>query len=479
MESRNKVGSVWKQPKGEKWIIHNPSQLDEEVGVLHMSEKDDVLEAAQAARHAQKDWAKRPATERGEMLFKLAYLLENARETLSVLASREMGKPIGEMRGEVTRGIQILRHYAAKAVDANGDVIPSASRDTLQYTKRVPLGVVGMITPWNFPIAIPLWKMAPALVCGNTIVWKPAEHASLSAVKLTELMEIAGFPDGVLNLIIEDGKTAGEVLLQEADIDAVSFTGSTAVGRHVAQVCAARNLKFQTEMGGKNAAIVWKDADLDQTIPALFSGAFRSAGQKCTATSKIIVHEDILPSLVEKVKDQFGVVKVGHALDEQAYLGPVASKEQYEKVMSYVNLALKDAEIIVRGELSSDLSNGYYVAPLVVSGVNRKHPLVQEEIFGPVTVILRVKSFDEAIEVLNDSSYGLSASLFTNDMSCALRFFDEAEAGMVRVNLETAGVEYQAPFGGMKQSSSHTREQGDAALEFYTQIKTCAISYGF
>lgn len=479
MQSKNKIGGAWSVPDGEEWVVYNPSQLDEEVGRLHMSDRASVLDAARAARSALKSWAKRSGAERGEFLFKLAEVLQNHREELAVLSSREMGKPINEMRGEVTRGVQILRHYAAKAVDTNGDVIPSAGRDTLQYTKRVPLGVVGIITPWNFPVAIPLWKIAPALICGNTIVWKPAEHASLAAVKLMEIAVEAGLPDGVLNLVIGDGKTAGEALLQEADIDAVSFTGSTAVGGHVAVICAKRNLKFQTEMGGKNAAIVWEDADLDKTVPVLFSGAFRSAGQKCTATSKIIVQEDIYDHLVEKIQQQFGNIKVGTALDESAYLGPVASKAQYEKVTSYVKLALEEAKVVAQGELDSKLNNGYFVPPLVVTGVDRKHRLVQEEIFGPLTVILPVKDFDEAIEVLNDSPYGLSASLFTNDMAKIFQFFDEAEAGMVRVNLETAGVEYQAPFGGMKQSSSHTREQGDAALDFYSQLKTCAISYGF
>ncbi|TYP78908.1 aldehyde dehydrogenase (NAD+) [Paenibacillus methanolicus] len=477
MNSRNWIGGEWVTPSAGTIVIKNPSNLSEEVGVMHLSDVSHVRQAEQAARAAFASWSRQTGAARAGHLYQMAAGLETSLEELATIASTEMGKPIAEMRGEVMRGVNLLRYYAAEGVRASGQVIPSSETDVLQYTKRVPLGVVGVITPWNFPVAIPVWKFAPALICGNTVVWKPAEFASLTASRMAEIFASTGLPAGVLNLVIGKGSQIGDVLLEQSSLNAVSFTGSTATGRHVAEVCARRNVKYQTEMGGKNAAIVLNDASLDKTIAMIVSGAFRSAGQKCTATSRIIVESGIYDRFVEAFAKATSQVKLGAALDPSVYLGPVASAGQHKTVMSYVNMAREQAEIIAEGSLPDSSADGYYIRPLVAAGIDADHPLVQEEIFGPVATILKAADFEETIALCNRTVFGLSASLFTRDLTYAHRFLDEAQAGMVRVNQETAGVEYQAPFGGMKLSSSHSREQGQAALDFYSEIKTCAISY--
>lgn len=478
METKNFIGGQWITPKNNSVTVTNPSNTKEEIGTIHYSDRDDVLGAEKAAKHGFDVWSKMTSTVRANFLYKMADELEQHADELANLASREMGKPITEMKGEVQRGVNLLRYYAAEGVRSNGDIIPATDSHVLQYAKRVPLGVVGVITPWNFPVAIPIWKIAPALICGNSIIWKPAEIASLTATRMMEIFEKVNLPDGVLNLVVGKGSVVGQVLVEEVDINALSFTGSTGTGLSIASLCAKRNIKYQTEMGGKNAAVVLKDADLEHAIPAILSGAFRSAGQKCTATSRIIVEEDIYASFIEQIKQAVVTLNVNSALDPDAYLGPVASQDQYDKVTSYVQLAQSEADIIVEGQIQTD-EDGYFIKPMVVTGLSSDHRLVQEEIFGPLSVVLKASDFDHAVALCNETVYGLSASLFTNDLAKAHRFLEEAEAGMVRVNQETAGVEYQAPFGGMKRSSSHSREQGQAALDFYSTTKTCAIKYTF
>ncbi|MCT1402077.1 aldehyde dehydrogenase family protein [Paenibacillus sp. p3-SID867] len=478
MNSRNWIGGEWIKPSAGEIAVINPSNTKEQVGVLHLSDPSQVIQAEQAARDAYASWSRMSGSARAGHLDRMADVLESKSEDVAILASMEMGKPIAEMRGEVKRGVNLLRYYGAEGVRANGAVIPSSEQNVLQYTRKIPLGVAGIITPWNFPVAIPIWKIAPALICGNTVVWKPAELASLTATRLAEVFAEAGLPPGVINLVVGKGSQIGNILLEQVPLDAVSFTGSTSTGLNIAQICAKRNIKYQTEMGGKNAAIVLNDADLEKAVPLIVSGAFRSAGQKCTATSRIIVESGICESFIEALTHAVSNIKLAHALDSEAYLGPVASASQYETVMSYVHMAHEQAEILAQGPPVTGDQEGYYIRPMMVGGLNADHPLIQEEIFGPVAAVLEAVDFDEAVALCNQSIYGLSASLFTQNLSFAHRFLDEVQAGMVRVNQETAGVEYQSPFGGMKLSSSHTREQGQAALDFYTELKTCAISYG-
>ncbi|MDR7314604.1 aldehyde dehydrogenase family protein [Brevibacillus nitrificans] len=479
MQSKNWIGGEWMVPAGKEVTVVNPSRTAEEVGVVRFSDRSHVFAAELAAREALKKWSQMTGAARAEILFQMASVLEAHAEELARLASQEMGKQIGEMRGEVARGVSLLRYYAGEGMRANGSVIPSADTNVLQYTKRVPLGVVAVITPWNFPVAIPIWKIAPALICGNTVIWKPAENGSLTATRLAELFAETKLPAGVLNLVIGRGREVGSALTEEAAVDAVSFTGSSATGRQIAIACAGRNIKYQTEMGGKNAAVVLADADLDKVVPILLSGAFKSAGQKCTATSRIIVEKGIYQQLAERLQSAISSCVVGEALDPAAYLGPVASREQYEKVSRYVEMASEQAALVAQSPALAMAEQGFYIRPMIVEGVKATHALVQEEVFGPLAVLLPAEDFAEAVDLCNQTVYGLSASLFTRDLASAHRFLDVAQAGMVRVNQETAGVEYQAPFGGMKQSSSHTREQGQAALDFYTEIKTCAIKYAW
>ncbi|MFC4305144.1 aldehyde dehydrogenase family protein [Cohnella boryungensis] len=477
METRNWIGGEWSTPGSGETQVRNPSAIGETVGTLRLSSGKEVLQAVEAARRVGRIWSKMTGAARGECLYRMALLLERSAESVAQLASSEMGKPIVEMRGEVARGVQLLRYYAAEGVRSDGDVIPSAQSNVLQYAKRFPLGVVALITPWNFPVAIPIWKLAPALICGNTVVWKPAEFASLTAAKLAELFADAGLPPGTINLVIGKGRLLGKALLEECGIDALSFTGSTATGLAIGAACAARNIKFQTEMGGKNAAVVLKDARVSTAVQAVLSGAYRSAGQKCTATSRIIVENAIYDEFVQELAAETLKLQVRHALDEKAYLGPVASEEQYRSVHAYAESARTDGKIIATAA-APDSGEGYYIAPLLVEGVGAEHALVREEIFGPIAVVQRAADIDEAIDLANRSVFGLSASVFTANLTNAFRFLEEMEAGMVRVNQETAGVEYQAPFGGMKGSSSHTREQGQSALDFYSALKTCSIQYG-
>ncbi|MCG1009736.1 aldehyde dehydrogenase family protein [Salinicoccus sp. ID82-1] len=476
METKNWIDGSWSTPSNSQVEVYNPSDLNEKVGTVNQGTAEDVFQAERAAKAAQGEWARKTGVKRAEVLYSMASALEENLVELAELGSREMGKPIGEMKGEVTRGIHLLRYYAGEGVRSDGQLIPSSDVDVLQYSKKVPVGLIGLITPWNFPVAIPVWKLAPALICGNAVIWKPAENASLTATRMVELFEEAGLDKGVLNLVIGKGSVVGKAMLEEADLDGVSFTGSENTGLYVAETCAKRNIKFQTEMGGKNAAVIMKDANLDKTIPIVLSGAFKSAGQKCTATSRIIVESDIYDEVIERLQKGVEEITLSNALDADAYLGPVASKEQYDKVSSYIELARNEAKIIAEKEVSID-KDGYYISPIVITDAPSDHALVKEEIFGPVATVQKAKDFDEAIEMANDTIYGLSAAIFTENLANAHKFLDQTEAGMVRVNQETAGVEYQSPFGGMKQSSSHTREQGQAALEFYTHTKTCAIKF--
>jgi len=353
-------------------------------------------------------------------------------------------------------------------------VLPSVNPNTLLFTERVPLGVVGLITPWNFPVAIPLWKAAPALVYGNTVVLKPSDLSPHTAHLLAEVLHEAGLPAGVFNLVQGRG-AAGKALVEDPGVDGVSFTGSVKTGRSIAAACGARGAKYQLEMGGKNPVVVLEDADLGQAVELTVQGAMKSAGEKCTATSRAIVVESIADEFTRRVVERVRHLEVGPGTDAHAYLGPVITEESKERVLGFVARAKDAGANLLCGGLAGhrpDLAHGHYVWPTVVDRVTPDMEIAREEVFGPVLAILRVPDFDAALAVANDVAYGLSASVFTRDIGSALRFAREVEAGLVRINGETAGVEPQAPFGGMKGSSSGSREQGQAAKEFFTQYKT-------
>ena len=463
---------------GEVEASINPANRHDVIGYVQISGRDDLEKAVAAAKNALSSWRKRSGPERGEFLHRMANVLERRADEIAETMTREMGKTLPEAKGETARGIALLRYYAGEGMRKVGDVIPSTDSEGLMFTTRVPLGVVGVITPWNFPVAIPLWKMAPALAYGNTVVFKPAEETAVTAAKLVECMEEAGLPAGVVNLVMGSGPVIGQGIVDHPDISGITFTGSNEVGRRVGQRTVARGAKFQLEMGGKNPVIVLEDADLDLAVEATVSGGLRTAGQKCTATSRVFVQSAVYDPFKEKLLSRVKEIQVGDGMDPRTWMGPLVSEEQLHRVLSYIRKGVEEGATLLCGGRrleEENLKDGFFVEPTVFEDVTPEMTIAREEIFGPVLALIRVDTLEEALRLANDVPYGLSASIFTRDIGNMLSFIDEMDAGLVRVNAETAGVELQAPFGGMKQSSSHSREQGRAAIEFFTSIKTVFV----
>jgi len=464
---------------GETFQDANPADIRDVIGRFPASSGADLGRATSAAARAYTEWRGLSAPARGAYLMKAADVLESRAEEVAAALTREEGKTLAEAAGETARGVLILRYYGMDAYHATGDVIPSASADTLMYTSREPLGVVALVTPWNFPVAIPIWKAAPALVYGNTVVLKPSELSPMTAHLLAEVFHEAGLPPGVLDVVHGPGAPLTSGLAADP-VRALSFTGSVETGKLLAVQAAENGVKYQLEMGGKNPVIVMPDANLDKAVELTISGAFRSAGEKCTATSRAIVVGDVIGEFTERIVERTRGLKIGPGVDPDAYLGPLISERARDRVVSSVERAREEgAEVLIGGNIPSDegLAAGYYVEPTVLGGVRPDMAIAQQEVFGPVLAIIGVDSYDEAIALANDVRYGLSASIFTRDLNRALDYAREIEAGLVRVNGETAGVEPQAPFGGMKASSSHSREQGRAAMGFYTQVKTVYVDH--
>jgi len=456
----------------------SPMNKDEVVGYIQNSTKEDLDQAVQAAYQAKKAWRKLGEVQRGQYLYKVANILEENLNDIAETMTKEMGKTLPEAKGETARGVAILRYYAGEGMRKNGDVIPSTDKDALMLTKRTPLGVVGVITPWNFPVAIPIWKIAPALVYGNTVVFKPATEAAVTAAKVVECFEKAGLPEGVLNFITGSGSVIGQGLVNHPLIDGITFTGSETVGQTVANSASSRGIKYQLELGGKNPVIITKDANLDEAVEAVISGAFRSTGQKCTATSRVIIEEEVYDSFKEKLIKETEKITVGNGLKEGVWMGPCASESQFNTVKKYIEIGKAEgATLLYGGEIltGEEYDKGYYIKPTIFEKVKPDMRIAQEEIFGPVIALIKAENLEKAIDIANDTKYGLSASIFTTNVASLLEFIDEIEAGLVRINAESAGVELQAPFGGMKSSSFGPREQGEAAKEFYTSIKTIFI----
>ncbi|HVZ78946.1 MAG TPA: aldehyde dehydrogenase family protein, partial [Gemmatimonadaceae bacterium] len=379
-------------------------------------------------------------------------------------------------RGEAARCVAILRYYAGEAVRPAGDVIPAQVANALQFSLREPLGVVALITPWNFPAAIPLWKAAPALAFGNTVVLKPAEAASHVATLLAESAHAAGLPAGVFNVVLGNGARIGPELLNAGAIRAVSFTGSARVGATVAAACAARNIRYQTEMGGKNVGIVLADADLDRAASLVAAGAMRYAGQKCTATSRVIVARGVEGAFLDRLRAQVAALPLGPVTDPRAAVGPVISEQAKRFIAQKLDESGADQVVPTTIPATEEFAHGFFVAPTIARGVESRADLAQVELFGPVIATITADDLDHALTLANDSVYGLSASLYTQDLRAALDYVRRIDVGLVRVNGDTTGVDPHAPFGGMKGSSSGTREQGPAAREFYTEIKTVQLN---
>ncbi|CAM3654357.1 alpha-ketoglutaric semialdehyde dehydrogenase GucD [Marinicrinis lubricantis] len=448
------------------------------IGHVRYADATDLDAAVEAADSARRGWRKLAGTQRGALLYKAADLLESRMDQIGETMCREMGKTFAEAKGETARGAAILRYYAGEGLRSVGEVIPSSEEDALMFTTRSPLGVVGVITPWNFPVAIPIWKMAPALVYGNTVVWKPATETAVTAAAVMQCFHDAGFPPGVVNMVIGSGEVIGQGIASHPGIHGVTFTGSNPVGKQIGQAALARGAKYQLEMGGKNPIIIAADADLELAVDATMSGGLRSTGQKCTATSRVIVVKEVYDVFKEKLVEKVKSLKVGDGMDPSTWLGPCANRKQWESVLSYIRRGQVEGAVLLCGGTVPDdptLAGGYYVTPAVFDEVHSKMAIAQEEIFGPVLTLIQADSFEEALVLANDTEFGLSASIYTRDIGSILSFVSEIDAGLVRVNAETAGVELQAPFGGMKQSSSHSREQGRAAIEFFTSVKTVFV----
>ncbi|WP_128658387.1 alpha-ketoglutaric semialdehyde dehydrogenase GucD, partial [Paenibacillus sp. 598K] len=448
----NYIQGEWKASEGGTQPSISPANRDEIVGLIPNSVKADLDAAAAAAKAAQRAWRKLAGSQRGALLFKAADIIESRMAEIGEAMTREMGKTLPEAKGETARGVAILRYYAGEGMRKVGDVIPSTDADAFMYTTRTPLGTVGVISPWNFPVAIPIWKIAPALIYGNTVVWKPATETAVTAAKVMQCFHDAGFPAGVLNMVIGSGSVIGQGIAEHADINGITFTGSNGVGKRVGQAALARGAKYQLEMGGKNPIIIAEDADLELAVDATISGGLKSTGQKCTATSRVIVVKGIYEAFKARLVEKVSELKVGDGLAGDTWLGPCANEAQMETVLSYVNKGIEEGAVLLHGGKrleSGELSRGFYVEPAIFDKVASNMAIAQEEIFGPVLALIEARDIDEAIELANDTEYGLSASIYTRDIGNVMSFVQDMEAGLVRVNAETAGVELQAPFGGM------------------------------
>jgi alpha-ketoglutaric semialdehyde dehydrogenase len=477
IEAKQYINGEWVSgASGQRATRENPSNIAETIGTYPLASAEETSAAIEAAHRALPAWKAMPWPARSEILHRAANILDDNKEELARLMTREMGKPIGEARGELKRGVVLFRYYAGEGMRSSGEVFPASDGKTLLYSNRLPLGVVGIITPWNFPVAIPIWKMAPALIFGNTVVWKPAEPSSITGFALMQLLEKAGFPKGVINMVTGKGADVGQIITSHPLVHGISFTGSNDVGRKVALAALERGIKYQLEMGGKNPTIVAADADLPKAVALTLSAAMRFAGQKCTATSRVIVEESIVLAFTEMIVEKARSIKLSDPLEDDCYLGPVVTQTQHSNILGSVDRSAKNGASLLTGGKAPDGKPGYFIEPTIFGKVDPSSELGQREIFGPVLGIIPARNLEHAIELANDVKFGLSAAIFSRDISRILRFIKSAEAGMIKINGETAGVEPHAPFGGLKQSSSHSREQGRAAIEFFTSIQTIAIS---
>ncbi|HZG55646.1 aldehyde dehydrogenase family protein [Paenibacillus sp.] len=456
----------------------NPSNLTDPVGQFVPATEQEAISAIEAAERAMPAWRAMSGPLRADYLHRAANVVEQHAEELAQTASREMGKPINESRGEMKRAVTLLRYYAGEGFRALGDVYSATDNRSMLYTNRVPLGVVSVISPWNFPVAIPIWKMAPALIFGNTVVWKPAESSTVTAFRLMQLLELAGFPPGVVNMVAGKGSVVGKVLVGHPSIKAVTFTGSNEAGRIVATNALENGKKYQLELGGKNPSIVTSDADIEHAAASIASASMRSAGQKCTATSRVIVEESVSECFTEALIAHIRKLQVSDALEEACDIGPVVNRMQQTSILQAIDRgAAEGARLLIGGHAPGGaLKEGSFVEPTVFDRVAPHSAMGQQEIFGPVISLMTCKDLRQALDIANDIPFGLSAGIFTKDIDRMLYFLKGIDAGHIKINGETAGVEPHAPFGGMKQSSSHSREQGRAAIEFFTSIQTISVS---
>ena len=458
----------------------NPANIDDTIGTIELASREEARRAVEAAYDAFRDWKRTPAPVRGKIVARAARLMEERKEELAAAITREEGKTIAEARGETQRGINVVEFTAGESRRLNGQTIPSELPDNFAYTIKEPHGVVACITPWNFPVAIPAWKLAPALVAGNTVVFKPATLTPLTATLMTEIFIEAGVPEGVLNMVLGSGSEAGDEIVNHPAVRALSFTGSTETGLKLYEQVARRGVKVQAEMGGKNPVVILEDCDMALAVESTAQGAFGSTGQRCTATSRAVVIDKVADEFVQKIVERAKSFRLGPGDDPNTDIGPSVDEGQFNTVLKYIDIGREDgAELLQGGKRSTGngLDRGYFVEPTVFDRVTPDMRIAREEIFGPVLSVLRVKDFDEAMQVANDCDYGLSSSIFTNDTNMVYRFVEQIESGMTHVNSPTTGGEAHIPFGGIKLTGLGAREQGSTALDFYTELKVVYVDY--
>ena len=469
---KNFIAGAWVEGTGGRDNI-NPSDLGDVIASYASASAEQVNEAVAAAKAAAPAWGRTTPQQRHDILEKVGNEIMARKDELGRLLSREEGKTLPEGIGEAIRAGQIFKFFAQETLRIAGERVASVRPGVEIDITREPMGVVGIITPWNFPIAIPAWKIAPALCYGNAIVFKPADLVPGCAWEIADMLVRAGIPEGVFNLVMGRGSVVGQAILDHPDVAAVTFTGSVDTGKHVAATCAGRLAKVQLEMGGKNPLVVLDDADLDIAVNCAVQGAFFSTGQRCTASSRLIVSEGIHDRFVDAMVAQMKALKVDDALAEGTQIGPVVDQSQLDIDLSYIDIGKKEgANLAFGGERLNRSKEGFYLQPALLTETNNDMRVNREEIFGPVATVIRVSGYDEALAVANDTAFGLSSGICTTSLKHASDYKRNAEAGMVMVNLPTAGVDYHVPFGGRKGSSYGPREQGRYAAEFYTTVKT-------
>ena len=474
---KNYIRGAWVNAKsGETFPSINPANTDETVGIVSKSGRQDVDDAVKAAREAYEGWRLTPAPRRGEILFRVAELLIRNKESLGRLETREMGKVLPEGLGDLQEAIDMGYYMAGEGRRLAGETVPSELAGKDMKSVRVPVGVFGLITPWNFPIAIPAWKIFPALICGNTVVFKPSSDTSVCAAKFVELFEQAGLPRGVLNLVHGPGAEVGEYLVSHPGVNAVSFTGSFDVGKRLGQICGSIQRPIVTEMGGKNIIIVMDDAYLDLAIEGAIWGGFGTSGQRCTAASRISVHEGIYNDFIERFRTAASRLRLGDGLQKETHVGPVVNESQFNKVLRYIGIGKEEGARLVQGgkaRQEGDTSRGYFIEPTIFADVLPEMRIAQEEIFGPVVSVIRAEDLSEAIRIANGTQYGLSAAIYTRDVNATAIAERDLEFGIVYVNAPTIGAEIHLPFGGVKHSGYGKKEAGGrgGALDTYSQLK--------
>jgi acyl-CoA reductase-like NAD-dependent aldehyde dehydrogenase len=479
MQTGSYINGKWFNPSSSQTSRNiNPADTSDVIAEFPLATAGDVRSAVDAAMAAFPLWKKTPGPERGRVLWRAADIARRRVDEIAQTLTREEGKILREAKGEVLKGIAVLEYYAGEGFRMHGKTLPSESRDTFTYTLRQPLGAVGLIAPWNFPWAIPVWKSAPAIVAGCAVVFKPSELTPATSALLAEIYEEAGLPPGVFNMVVGRGSVVGEAMVASPELRAISFTGSNAIGNALYVKAAQRGAKVTCEMGGKNAVIVMPDADLEKAATAIHGGAFGSTGQRCTATSRVIAHPDIKSQLVDRLVAMAEKIKLGPGLDQASDMGPSVDEKQWKTVMDYIEVGRSEgARLLTGGNRPDSLQQGYFVQPTIFDGVTPAMRIFKEEIFGPVLSVATAGSLEEALRFANSVEYGLTTSIFTENISSVMRFIDQVETGMVHVNEPTVGGEAQLPFGGTKSTGVGEREMAEEGLNFFTEIKTVFINY--